>query len=142
MLAFDGFKQGFEVAFAEAAGAVALDQLGEERRAILHRLAEDLQQVAVVVAVGQDAELFEPRQVGGDFLRRRRRPRGTWASRPSRACPTTDAGCCTAVGPVGPRKELAERESSSPPPSSLLVSEDSELELVLDSRDRLSAGVE
>jgi hypothetical protein len=35
---------------------VALDHLEEERRPVLRRLREDLQEVAVVVAIGEDAE--------------------------------------------------------------------------------------
>src|SRR5919198_3577435 len=51
-----GFEQRLEVAVAEAARAVALDHLEEERRPVLRRLREDLEQVAVVVAVGEDAQ--------------------------------------------------------------------------------------
>ena len=56
MFAFDGFEEGFEVAFAEAARAFALDDLVEDRRAVLDGLGEDLEQVAFVVAVDEDAE--------------------------------------------------------------------------------------
>src|ERR687884_1345633 len=56
LLALDRLEQGLEVAVAEAARAVALDHLEEERGAILRRLREDLEQVAVVVAVGEDPE--------------------------------------------------------------------------------------
>src|SRR5207253_5051202 len=56
LLALDGLEEGLEVAVAEAAGAVTLDHLEEERRPILRGFREDLQQIAVVVAVGQDAE--------------------------------------------------------------------------------------
>ena len=40
---------------------MSLDHLEEERRPVLRRLREDLQQVAVVIAVGEDAQ---PREVG------------------------------------------------------------------------------
>ena len=56
LLALDRLEQGLEVALAEAARAVALDDLEEQRRAVADRLGEDLQQVALVVAVDQDAE--------------------------------------------------------------------------------------
>jgi hypothetical protein len=36
---------------------VPLDQLEEDRRPVLDRLGEDLQQVAVLVPVSQDAQL-------------------------------------------------------------------------------------
>src|SRR3954452_11307839 len=56
LLALDRLEQGLEVAFAEAARAVALDDLEEHGRPVADRLREDLQQVALVVAVDQDAE--------------------------------------------------------------------------------------
>src|SRR6185295_17830071 len=56
LLALDRLEQGLEVALAEAAGAVALDDLEEDRRAVADRLREDLEHVALVVAVDQDAE--------------------------------------------------------------------------------------
>src|SRR5262249_42710850 len=55
LLALDGLEQGLEVPLAEAAGAVAFDHLEEERRAVEDRLGEDLEQVALVVAVDEDA---------------------------------------------------------------------------------------
>src|SRR5436305_2116125 len=54
LLALDRFEERLEVAVAEAARAVPLDHLEEERRPVLCRLREDLQEVTVVVAVGQD----------------------------------------------------------------------------------------
>src|SRR4051812_33503495 len=54
LLALDRLEQRLEVAVAEAAGAVPLDHLEEHRRPVLHRLREDLEQIAVVVAVGED----------------------------------------------------------------------------------------
>src|ERR687886_1937048 len=59
LLALDGLEQRLEVAVAEAARAVALDDLEEHRRAVADRLGEDLQQVALVVAVDEDALLAE-----------------------------------------------------------------------------------
>src|SRR4051794_29201992 len=56
LLALDRLEQRLEVALAEAARAVPLDQLEEDRRAVAERLGEDLEQVALVVAVDQDAE--------------------------------------------------------------------------------------
>src|SRR5438309_3552058 len=61
LLALDRLEQRLEVAVAEAARAVALDHLEEQRRPVLRRLGEDLQQVAVVVAIGEDAQ---PSKVG------------------------------------------------------------------------------
>ena len=54
LLALDRLEERLEVAVAEAARAVALDHLEEQRRPVLRGLREDLQQVAVVVAVGED----------------------------------------------------------------------------------------
>src|SRR3990170_6739987 len=59
LLALDGFEQRLEVAAPEAPRAVPLDDLEEEGRAVLHRLGEDLEQVALLVAVGLDAQLLE-----------------------------------------------------------------------------------
>src|SRR4051794_23080074 len=56
LLALDRLEQRLEVALAEAARAVALDDLEEDRRAVAERLREDLQQVALVVSVDEDAE--------------------------------------------------------------------------------------
>src|SRR5258708_569317 len=54
LVAFDGFEQRLEVAFAEAGGAATFDDLEENGRAVGDRLGEDLQQVAAVVAVGEN----------------------------------------------------------------------------------------
>src|SRR5579859_4026434 len=59
LFSLDGFEQGFEVALAEGAAALALDDLVEECGTILDRLGEDLQHVAFVVAVDQHAKLLE-----------------------------------------------------------------------------------
>ena len=59
LFAFDGFEEGFEVSLAEAAAALALDDLVEDGGAVFYRLGEDLEHVAFVVAVDQDAEFFE-----------------------------------------------------------------------------------
>src|SRR6185312_15670481 len=57
LLALDGLEQRFEVALAKAARALTLDDLEEHRRAILLVAGEDLQQIAVVIAIHQDAQL-------------------------------------------------------------------------------------
>src|SRR3954464_15518510 len=56
LLALDRLEQGLEVALAEAARAVPLDQLEEDRRAVAERLGEHLEQVALVVAVDEDSQ--------------------------------------------------------------------------------------
>src|SRR3954465_7303508 len=56
LLALDRLEERLEVALAEAARAVALDDLEEHRRAVADRLGEDLQHVALVIAVDEDAE--------------------------------------------------------------------------------------
>src|ERR687890_2730686 len=63
LLALDRLEQRLEVALAQAARAVALDDLEEDRRAVAERLGEDLQQVALVVGVDEDAEPAEVLQV-------------------------------------------------------------------------------
>src|SRR5882757_9439618 len=59
LLALDGLEQRLEVALAEAQRTVPFDQLEEHGRAVLLRLGEDLQQVAVLVAVREDLELAQ-----------------------------------------------------------------------------------
>ena len=59
LLALDGLEQGLEVALAEAERAVPLDQLEEHGRAVPDRPGEDLQQIAVLVAVDEDAALLQ-----------------------------------------------------------------------------------
>ena len=56
LLSFDCLEQCLEVAFPKPTRAVALDDLEEERRPVLRGLREDLKQVPLLVAVGQDAE--------------------------------------------------------------------------------------
>src|SRR6185436_17100616 len=56
---FDRFEERLEVALAESAAAVALDDLEEERRPVLDGAGEDLEEVALVVAVDQDAQLLD-----------------------------------------------------------------------------------
>ncbi len=58
LLRLDGLEERLEVADAEAPRAVALDDLEEEGRPILHGTGEDLEQVALLVAIGLDAELL------------------------------------------------------------------------------------
>src|SRR5690606_15808630 len=59
LLALDGLEEGPEVPLAETAAALPLDQLEEQRRTVLHRAREQLQQVALLVAVDEDAELAD-----------------------------------------------------------------------------------
>src|SRR6266511_5075340 len=59
LLALDGFEQRFEIAFAEALCAFALNNFKEERRAILYRLRENLEQITFIIAIDQDTELFQ-----------------------------------------------------------------------------------
>src|SRR5680860_13360 len=59
LLALDRFEKRLEVAFTEAERAVPFDELEEHGRAIAHRLGEDLQKVAVLVAVHQDLVFLE-----------------------------------------------------------------------------------
>lgn len=56
LFALDGFEQGFEVAFTEGLRAFALNDFEKHGRPGLDRLGEDLQQIAFVVAIDQDAE--------------------------------------------------------------------------------------
>src|SRR5919199_1799194 len=55
LLALDRLEECLEVALAETERAVPLDQLEEHGGPVAGRLGEDLQQVAVLVAVDEDA---------------------------------------------------------------------------------------
>src|SRR3954471_19908878 len=59
LLALDRLEQRLEVAHAEAARAVALDDLEEEGRPVLDGPREDLKKVALLVPVGLHAEVFQ-----------------------------------------------------------------------------------
>ena len=59
LLAFDGFEQRFEIAFAEALRAFALNDFEKERRAILHRLRENLKKITFIIAIDENAQLFQ-----------------------------------------------------------------------------------
>src|SRR5574340_683589 len=59
LVALDSLEQRLEVALAEAPRAFPLDDLEKDRRTILHVLRENLEQVAIVVAVHQDAEVSQ-----------------------------------------------------------------------------------
>src|SRR5713226_2738254 len=59
LLALDCLEQRLEVPLSETACAVTLDHLEEERGPILRGLREDLEQVAVFVTVGEDAQPAE-----------------------------------------------------------------------------------
>ena len=59
LLAFDRFEERLEVALAETAAAFALDDFIKQGRPVFDRLGENLQHVAFVVAVHQNAEAAE-----------------------------------------------------------------------------------
>ena len=59
MLFFDRDKQRLEVSLAKALATLALQDLVENRRAVLDRLSEDLQKIAFVITVYQYSEAFE-----------------------------------------------------------------------------------
>src|ERR671927_175813 len=59
LLALDRLEECLEVALAETERAVPLDELEEDGGPVAGRLGEDLQQVAVLVAVDQDAALLQ-----------------------------------------------------------------------------------
>lgn len=58
LVELDGLEERLEVAGPEALVVVALDHFEEQSRPVLHRLREDLQQVAVVVVVDEDLEFL------------------------------------------------------------------------------------
>src|SRR5947207_10344157 len=59
LLFFERLKERFEITFAKTLGAFALDDFEKERRSILNRLREYLQQISFVVAIDQNAESLQ-----------------------------------------------------------------------------------
>src|SRR5260370_8457285 len=59
LFALDRFEERFEIAFAETLRAFALNDLKKERWPVLDRFGKDLQQITFVVAINQNAELFQ-----------------------------------------------------------------------------------
>lgn len=59
LLFLDRDEQSFEVSFTETFTSFALEDLVEDGRAIFDGFGEDLEQVAFVVAVDEDAEFFQ-----------------------------------------------------------------------------------
>ena len=54
LFSFDCFEKGLEVALAEAAASLALDDLVEDGGAVFYGTSEDLKHVPFVVAVDED----------------------------------------------------------------------------------------
>src|SRR3954449_4763384 len=67
LLALDRLEECLEVALAEAERAVPLDELEEDGGPVAGRLGEDLQQVAVLVPVDQDAAPLQLLDRGADL---------------------------------------------------------------------------
>jgi hypothetical protein len=59
LLFLERLEEGFEITFAETLGAFALNDFKKERRSILNRLREYLQQISLVVAIDQNAESLQ-----------------------------------------------------------------------------------
>lgn len=59
LLQLDRLEQRLEVTGSESLMVLSLDDLEEERRTILARLAEDLQEISVFVEVDQDVQFLQ-----------------------------------------------------------------------------------
>src|SRR6266576_4420935 len=59
LLFLERLEERFEIAFAETLCAFALNDFKKERRSILNRLGEYLQQISLVVAIDQNAETLQ-----------------------------------------------------------------------------------
>ncbi len=55
LFAFDGFEQRLEITFAKTLCAFALNDLKKQRRSILDRFCEDLQQITFIIAIDENA---------------------------------------------------------------------------------------
>src|SRR5258707_749200 len=59
LLSLNRLEQCLEISFPETLASLSLDHFEEQRRPIFDRLGEYLQEVAFVVAVDEDAEVFQ-----------------------------------------------------------------------------------
>src|SRR5271157_4656932 len=66
LLALDGFEQGLEVSLAKALRSAPLNDLEEESRPVLDRLGENLEQIALIIAINQDTQFGQFAQVFPD----------------------------------------------------------------------------
>src|SRR5262249_44259683 len=66
LLVFNGLEEGLEVPLAKASRPVALDDLEEEGGTVLYGLGEDLEQVALLVAIDEDSQVGDLADVLGD----------------------------------------------------------------------------
>jgi hypothetical protein len=63
LLALERLEQRLEVSGPEALRTLSLDDLVKERRAILHRLREDLKQIPFFVAIDENTQVAQRRQI-------------------------------------------------------------------------------
>src|SRR5688572_4095756 len=63
LFSLDSLEQGFEVPFPKTLRAFPLNDLVKQRRTVLHRLREDLQQVAFIIAIHEDSEVPQRTEV-------------------------------------------------------------------------------
>src|SRR6266513_2119807 len=59
LLFLERLEEGFEITLTETLGAFALNDFEEQRRSILNRLGEYLQQISFIVAIDQNAESLQ-----------------------------------------------------------------------------------
>src|SRR6266540_6079472 len=55
LFALDGFEQRLEITFAKTLRTFALNDLKKQRRSILDRFCEDLQQITFIIAIDENA---------------------------------------------------------------------------------------
>jgi len=67
LFVFQGLEQALEVTGTEAPEVSSLDDLNEDGGSVFERLSEELQQVAVVIIIDQQAQLFNSIDVFLDF---------------------------------------------------------------------------
>ena len=56
LFAFDGFEERFEIAFAKALRAFALNNFEKERGPIFYRLGKYLQQITFIITIDENAQ--------------------------------------------------------------------------------------
>jgi hypothetical protein len=64
LFTLNGFEKRLKIPLSETLRALALDDLKEECRPVFYGLAEQLQEISLIIAIYQNAEFLK----GGDIL--------------------------------------------------------------------------
>src|ERR1700677_3664749 len=63
LVPLDRLEKSLEITLSKTLSALTLDNLEEQGRPVLYRFGEDLKQIAFVIPVNQDTQLFQRREI-------------------------------------------------------------------------------